>query len=92
MVDFSGGHISTAESAQLLASLQERMEGKGVRFHAGRLLPAPDGLARRDRHGGEHPAPRHHGERARNTSRKARGRSCSLRSWKRPARSSPTTR
>ncbi len=48
MVDFSGGHISTAESAQLLASLQERMEGKGVRFHAGvsyrHLMVWPGGI------------------------------------------------
>lgn len=48
MVDFSGGHISTEESDRLLASLQERMKGKGVRFHTGvsyrHLMVWPGGI------------------------------------------------
>jgi len=35
MEDFSAGHISTAEAADLLSSLQEKVEDKGVRFHTG---------------------------------------------------------
>jgi len=43
MVDYSAGHISTGEAAQLLAALQERVDGgnaagsgwEGVRFHPG---------------------------------------------------------
>jgi 2,3-bisphosphoglycerate-independent phosphoglycerate mutase len=35
MEDFSAGHITTAEAAELLASLQERMGDNGVRFHTG---------------------------------------------------------
>ena len=48
MEDFSGGHITTAEAAGLLASLQERMEGKGLRFHTGisyrHLMVWPGGI------------------------------------------------
>ncbi len=48
MEDFSGGHITTAEAAELLASLQERMEEKGVRFHTGisyrHLMVWPGGI------------------------------------------------
>lgn len=35
MEDFSAGHISTGEAAELLSSLQEAVAGKGVRFHTG---------------------------------------------------------
>ncbi len=35
MEDFSAGHITTAEAAELLASLQEKAADKGVRFHTG---------------------------------------------------------
>jgi len=35
MEDFSAGHISTSEAAELLASLQEAVADKGVRFHTG---------------------------------------------------------
>jgi 2,3-bisphosphoglycerate-independent phosphoglycerate mutase len=35
MEDFSAGHISTAEAAELLASLQGAVADKGVRFHTG---------------------------------------------------------
>lgn len=35
MEDFSAGHISTPEAAQLLASLQERVPYDGIRFHPG---------------------------------------------------------
>ncbi|MHB1013569.1 MAG: 2,3-bisphosphoglycerate-independent phosphoglycerate mutase, partial [Desulfobacteria bacterium] len=35
MEDFSAGHISTSEAAELLASLQQAVAGKGVRFHTG---------------------------------------------------------
>ncbi|OGP20678.1 MAG: cofactor-independent phosphoglycerate mutase [Deltaproteobacteria bacterium GWA2_65_63] len=35
MEDFSAGHISTSEAAELLSSLQEAVAGKGVRFHTG---------------------------------------------------------
>jgi 2,3-bisphosphoglycerate-independent phosphoglycerate mutase len=35
MEDFSGGHISSAEAAELLADLQSRAEGRGVRFYPG---------------------------------------------------------
>lgn len=35
MEDFSAGHIRTAEAAELLASLQERVADRGVRFHTG---------------------------------------------------------
>ncbi len=48
MEDFSGGHITTAEADRLLASLQERMEGNGVRFHTGisyrHLMVWPGGI------------------------------------------------
>jgi 2,3-bisphosphoglycerate-independent phosphoglycerate mutase len=48
MEDFSGGHISTAEAEQLLASLQERLKDSGVRFHAGvsyrNLMVWPGGI------------------------------------------------
>jgi len=35
MEDFSAGHIGTKEAAELLASLQALVDGKGVRFHPG---------------------------------------------------------
>ena len=35
MEDFSGGHITTGEADALLASLQERVKDKGVRFYTG---------------------------------------------------------
>jgi 2,3-bisphosphoglycerate-independent phosphoglycerate mutase len=35
MEDFSAGHISSAESAELLKDLQEKIEDKGVRFFPG---------------------------------------------------------
>ena len=35
MEDFSAGHIGTKEAAELLASLQAQVDGKGVRFHPG---------------------------------------------------------
>ncbi|MBI5575671.1 MAG: cofactor-independent phosphoglycerate mutase [Deltaproteobacteria bacterium] len=35
MEDFSAGHISSAESAELLKDLQEKVGEKGVRFHPG---------------------------------------------------------
>jgi 2,3-bisphosphoglycerate-independent phosphoglycerate mutase len=48
MEDFSAGHISTGEAAELLASLQERMGGLGVRFHTGvsyrHLMVWPGGM------------------------------------------------
>jgi 2,3-bisphosphoglycerate-independent phosphoglycerate mutase len=48
MEDFSGGHITTAEAEDLLASLQERLSGKGVRFHTGvsyrHLMVWPGGI------------------------------------------------
>jgi 2,3-bisphosphoglycerate-independent phosphoglycerate mutase len=48
MEDFSAGHISTAEAADLLASLQEKVADKGVRFHTGvsyrHLMVWPGGM------------------------------------------------
>ena len=48
MEDFSAGHITTAEASELLASLQERLAGMGVRFHAGvsyrHLMVWPGGI------------------------------------------------
>ena len=48
MEDFSAGHISTAEAAELLASLQERIGTGGVRFHTGvsyrHLMVWPGGM------------------------------------------------
>jgi 2,3-bisphosphoglycerate-independent phosphoglycerate mutase len=48
MEDFSGGHITTAEADKLLASLQERTAGIGVRFHTGvsyrHLMVWPGGI------------------------------------------------
>jgi 2,3-bisphosphoglycerate-independent phosphoglycerate mutase len=35
MEDFSAGHISSSESAELLKELQERVADRGVRFHPG---------------------------------------------------------
>lgn len=35
MEDFSAGHIGTKEAAELMASLQAAVDGKGVRFHPG---------------------------------------------------------
>ena len=35
MEDFSAGHIGTKEAAELLASLQALVDGRGVRFHPG---------------------------------------------------------
>lgn len=35
MEDFSAGHIGTGEAAELLASLQRQVDGKGVRFYPG---------------------------------------------------------
>lgn len=35
MEDFSAGHIGTGEAAELLESLQRRVDGKGVRFYPG---------------------------------------------------------
>lgn len=35
MEDFSAGHISTGEAAELLESMQRRVDGKGVRFYPG---------------------------------------------------------
>jgi 2,3-bisphosphoglycerate-independent phosphoglycerate mutase len=35
MEDFSAGHISTSEAAELLASLQDVVADQGVRFHTG---------------------------------------------------------
>jgi 2,3-bisphosphoglycerate-independent phosphoglycerate mutase len=47
MEDFSAGHISSAESAELLRDLQARVEDRGVRFHPGvsyrNLMVWPDG-------------------------------------------------
>jgi 2,3-bisphosphoglycerate-independent phosphoglycerate mutase len=48
MEDFSAGHITTAEAAELLASLQERLGPDGVRFHTGvsyrHLMVWPGGM------------------------------------------------
>ncbi|MEW6718882.1 MAG: cofactor-independent phosphoglycerate mutase [Thermodesulfobacteriota bacterium] len=48
MEDFSGGHITTAEADSLLASLQQRTQGMGVRFHTGvsyrHLMVWPGGI------------------------------------------------
>jgi len=48
MEDFSAGHITTAEAAELLAALQERLSGQGVRFHTGvsyrHLMVWPGGM------------------------------------------------
>jgi 2,3-bisphosphoglycerate-independent phosphoglycerate mutase len=48
MEDFSAGHITTAEAGELLASLQERVADKGVRFHTGvsyrHLMVWPGGM------------------------------------------------
>ncbi len=50
MEDFSAGHISTEEAAELLASLQEAVSDKGVRFHTGvsyrHLMVWPEGYDR----------------------------------------------
>lgn len=35
MEDFSAGHISTGEAAELLKSMQRQVDGKGVRFYPG---------------------------------------------------------
>jgi 2,3-bisphosphoglycerate-independent phosphoglycerate mutase len=35
MEDFSAGHIGTGEAAELLQALQEKVEGRGVRFYPG---------------------------------------------------------
>jgi 2,3-bisphosphoglycerate-independent phosphoglycerate mutase len=35
MEDFSAGHISSSEAAELLKDLETRAEGRGVRFHPG---------------------------------------------------------
>lgn len=35
MEDFSAGHISTGEAAELLESMQRQVDGKGVRFYPG---------------------------------------------------------
>jgi len=47
MEDFSAGHITSAESAELLKDLQEKVKDKGVRFHPGvsyrNLMVWPDG-------------------------------------------------
>jgi 2,3-bisphosphoglycerate-independent phosphoglycerate mutase len=49
MEDFSAGHISSAESAELLRDLQARIDDRGVRFHPGvsyrNLLIWPNGNA-----------------------------------------------
>lgn len=48
MEDFSAGHITTAEAAELLGALQERVSGQGVRFHTGvsyrHLMVWPGGM------------------------------------------------
>jgi 2,3-bisphosphoglycerate-independent phosphoglycerate mutase len=48
MEDFSAGHITTAEAAELLASLQDRMGDHNVRFHTGvsyrHLMVWPGGM------------------------------------------------
>ncbi len=48
MEDFSAGHISSAESAELLKDLQAKVEEKGVRFHPGvsyrNLMVWPNGF------------------------------------------------
>jgi len=47
MEDFSAGHITSAESAELLNDLQEKVKDKGVRFHPGvsyrNLMVWPEG-------------------------------------------------
>jgi 2,3-bisphosphoglycerate-independent phosphoglycerate mutase len=60
MEDFTSGHITTAEAAEIMRDIGRALGGDGSRVFSRRELPPPDGLARRQRENGDHAAARYY--------------------------------
>src|ERR1019366_7251178 len=73
MNDFTSGHISSEEAAQIVTDLRTQLAGGGIEVFQRRQLPASDDVARRNRDDESHAPARHHGQARRSVFAQGRG-------------------